>query len=77
MQEPEAYAEHLWATPSAEKIGSFTGRVIGSLPYANFLFFTGEQVEGQQIRANVYSLHGSDISEQDFIDFVSSLTLGD
>jgi hypothetical protein len=76
FQEPEAYPKNLPPTTPGT-IGSFSGEQAGQLPHAAFLFFSGEEVAGQRIRVYIYTNQSSDLSEQDFIDFVSSLTFGE
>jgi hypothetical protein len=76
FQEPEGYPENLRST-SPRTIGPFEGRQSGPLPHATFVFFSGEEIAGQRIKVYVYTNQSSDISEQDFVDFVSSLTFGD
>jgi hypothetical protein len=41
------------------------------------VFFSGEEVAGQRIKVYVYANESSEISEQDFLDFVASLGFGD
>lgn len=77
VQEPEAYELRPSPVITQDTIGPFEGEIWGELPKGSFVFFSGEEIEGQRIRIDVYTNQSSDFTEDDFRAFVASLAFED
>ena len=77
VQEPEAYEFRHAGSMKRVTIGTVEGELWGILPHGSFLFFSGEYVDDQRIRVDVYTNQSSDFTEEDFRAFVESLGFGD